>query len=96
MPKTVVGNDPDVCGYFFLPYQYFREASTLLAGRGETQAVTHYDVVWDDSAYLANEDKYPQYDYKFLQASTRRVGTYTFEGPLDYEYAAHAADGTGR
>ena len=96
VPKTVVGNDPDVCGYFFLPYQYFREASTLLAGRGETQAVTHYDVVWDDSAYLANEDKYPQYDYKFLQASTRRVGTYAFEGPLDYEYAAHAADGTGR
>ena len=83
-------NDPDVCGYFFLPYQYFQEGNVINpVGGHDTPSCSAFTVEWDDSSYLANRDKYPQYDYTYLEQSQKTMGMYTFNGADDYDYNKH-------
>lgn len=87
MTGTEYDNDPDVCGYFFLPYQYFQEGNVRAPVEGhDTSSCSAFKVEWDDSSYLANKDKYPQYDYTFLEQSQKTMGMYHFKGADDYDY----------
>eukprot|EP00727_Mastigamoeba_balamuthi_P008834 m51a1_g4573 hypothetical protein (571) ;mRNA; f:157189-159406 len=61
-------NDPDFCGYFFWPYEMMYQQTGVL-GAGNTYT-TNFDIVWDDSSYIANMDRHPEYDYSFVKAST--------------------------
>lgn len=86
----IVGNDPEQCGYFFLPYQYFQEGTNRSPKDGhDANSITFMSFVWDDSSYLKNKDQYHKYDYTYLEQSTKKLSKrsfYEFKGPLDYEY----------
>jgi hypothetical protein len=83
-----IGNDPEQCGYYFFPYQYFQEASVSAPAFGSDVAssVSYFDIEWDDSSYVANKESYPDLDFSYLEMSTHTIGMYTFDGPLDFEY----------
>ena len=85
-PVTIVGNDPEQCGYYFYPYQYFQEATTRMPAFGHDAlgSVTYYDIEWAPSSYLFNKDSYPKFDYQYLEKSTKQMKVYNFTGPIDF------------
>jgi len=85
-PVTIIDNDPDVCGFIFLPYQYYQVGTTSVYTGHDTPGVTAYKFEWDDSSYLVNKDKYPQYDYSLLEQSSKTNNIYKFDGPFDFNY----------
>eukprot|EP00808_Paulinella_micropora_P013209 g42419.t1 len=81
-PRTILPNDPDHCGFYFFPY-------TLIDtwwSRFHDSFVTDFEIDWHESSYLANKDKYPEYDYSHLEKSTKRQTRYHFLGPIPYEH----------
>ena len=88
-PVTVIGNDPDVCGFVFLPYQYYQVGTTAVYTGHDTPGISAVTFEWDDSSYRANKDKYPQYDYTELEKSTKNAKVYKFDGPFDFDYDKH-------
>jgi len=85
-PETIIGNDPNVCGYVFLPYQYYQIGTTSVYTGHDTPGISAITLEWDDSSYLVNKDKYPQYNYTLLELSTKKADVYHFDGPFDFNY----------
>ncbi|KAH7828462.1 putative papain family cysteine protease domain containing protein [Monocercomonoides exilis] len=71
-------NDPDNCGYYFIPYDILQKSNH----GGTTWSSTYFDIDWEDSSYLINKDKYPKYDYQYLENSVRKQKRHEFDGPL--------------
>jgi hypothetical protein len=87
IPESVVGNDPDLCGFWFIPYQYFQEGNVWYKPSGhDTPEVSFMNIEWDDQSYLTKKSTANQnLDYSLLEQSTKTQASYDFEGPLDYE-----------
>jgi len=85
-PKEVIGNDPQQCGFYFYPYQYFQEALARMpsAGHDALGSMSYYDIEWADSSYLANAASYSNFNYDFLRDSTKQMKVYNFTGPIDF------------
>lgn len=60
-------NHPQLCGFYFFPYELAEQIHA--AGQGFFE-VDDMEVIWDDSSYAANADKYPQFDYGLMKADT--------------------------
>ena len=56
----------DWCGHYFFPYCIMEAHLPWWGG----YVGNHFEIQWDDSSYLANKDKYPQFDYSWLEKST--------------------------
>ncbi|KAG9402543.1 hypothetical protein AC1031_007153 [Aphanomyces cochlioides] len=79
-PVEVYQNDPDLCGFYFLPYETVRRVSALFQGF----FVTSFDVEWAPQSYAANQERYPHLDYSLLRASTKTQRGANFDGPFPY------------
>jgi len=52
-PETVIGNHPNLCGFYFLPYQTFLEYTAINPPTGhDTPAVSYIGLEWNDRSYL--------------------------------------------
>ncbi|KAF0695860.1 Aste57867_13380 [Aphanomyces stellatus] len=93
-PVETYKNDPDVCGFYFLPYETIRTVSALFDGF----FVNNMDVNWAPQSYLANRAQFPQFDYSLLEASTKTQQVVDFDGPFPYAhvYKQHASRRHGR
>eukprot|EP00727_Mastigamoeba_balamuthi_P003069 m51a1_g1276 hypothetical protein (570) ;mRNA; f:108271-110372 len=60
-------NDEDFCGYYFIPYQTFDRMFSMFP---QTTNSFLFDIEWDDSSYLSNAGRFPQYDYSLVKMST--------------------------
>ena len=70
----------DLCGYWFFSY----DAMVKVAGLYNNYYSTFFDMTWDDSAYLINSAKYPQYDYSFVKSSSGTLQQMNFNGPSPF------------
>ena len=87
-PEEVIGNDPEQCGYYFVPYATFQQQHADAPASGyNTPAVSAIDIEWDDRSYLAN--KAAGFDYTPLEQSTKQQRKLRFDGPFDFEYDQH-------
>eukprot|EP01029_Cantina_marsupialis_P030826 TRINITY_DN84_c0_g1_i1.p1 TRINITY_DN84_c0_g1~~TRINITY_DN84_c0_g1_i1.p1 ORF type:complete len:586 (-),score=189.62 TRINITY_DN84_c0_g1_i1:722-2479(-) len=59
-------NHDDWCGYYFYPYQVFKDM-VLFGG----SYVNDYSLEFHESSYAVNADKYPQYDYSLVKKATK-------------------------
>lgn len=71
-------NDTDRCGFYFIPYEALRHWIMQFQGF----FVNSFDIAWDPRSYIANRDKYPEFDYTLLEASTKRQNHSEFLGPF--------------
>lgn len=69
VPSEVRPNHPDLCGFYFFPYEL---AETISAHGQGTFEVDDMEVVWSDASFAANAADYPDKDYSMLQADTYR------------------------
>ncbi|EQC42579.1 hypothetical protein SDRG_00309 [Saprolegnia diclina VS20] len=76
-PKTVLENDTDRCGFYFISYDAVRRYSTQFG----QFFVNSFDIAWDDRSYAANKATYPAFDYSLLTSSTRKQHHDDFTGP---------------
>jgi len=76
-------NDPDVCGFWLIPYHVVERMSSFLVP-GEFFS-THMDITWDDQSYVANAATNPGLDYSWIKASTFVQKNYTFAGPFAFD-----------
>eukprot|EP00727_Mastigamoeba_balamuthi_P005056 m51a1_g14549 hypothetical protein (474) ;mRNA; r:988919-992978 len=82
-PVSVVGNHKQ-CGYYFYPYETFRQATINYPPTGiATPVVMHFDVDWKDSSYVyGSRSSWPQ--YRLLNQSLRSSAEVKFDGPWDW------------
>ena len=80
VPVEYGENDPDFCGFWFIPYQYFQEGNIRYHVTGhDTPQVSYVSFKWDDRSYVANEE--PGFDYTLLKQSTHKQKVIDFDGP---------------
>jgi hypothetical protein len=60
-------NHPDLCGFYFFPYEL---ADTIRATGDGSFEVDDFEIKWSESSYAANQHKYPDMDYTLLKADT--------------------------
>jgi len=87
-------NHPDLCGFYFFPYEL---ADTIRATGDGSFEVDDFDIHWSESSYAANAHLYPDMDYTLVKADTLRqeqvVRAKPFLRPQDA--AASWGDGAG-
>eukprot|EP01107_Rhizomastix_libera_P017462 TRINITY_DN828_c0_g1_i1.p1 TRINITY_DN828_c0_g1~~TRINITY_DN828_c0_g1_i1.p1 ORF type:complete len:647 (+),score=128.92 TRINITY_DN828_c0_g1_i1:270-1943(+) len=89
-PETVIGNHPNLCGFYFLPYQTFLEYTAINPPTGhDTPAVSYIGLKWNERSYLSKKDKDSKYDYSLLEQSTKKDPETSFDGPFDFNFAKH-------
>ena len=73
-------NDPDLCGYYALPYATYELVTSTI---GSTYA-TDLDIRWPDSAYARADraDRVDGKDYALLEANTVTQAQRRFSGPF--------------
>lgn len=60
-------NDPELCGFYFFPYDLAEEIN---AGTGGFE-VSDMDVKWHPSSFAANAERFPDRDYTLIRRDTR-------------------------
>ena len=85
----VLPNDPDACGFYFMPY----EAERQYINRFEGFYVSSFDIEWHPQSYYANHQDYPDVDYAEVLKSTRKQNQYTFDGPFPFAHVVADNDG---
>ncbi|KAJ0404827.1 hypothetical protein ATCC90586_000901 [Pythium insidiosum] len=73
-------NDPDVCGFYFYPY----EVQQQYVNKFEGFYVNNYDIRWHPQSFLANKDEFPELDYSDVEKSTKKQNKYDFVGPFPF------------
>ncbi|BFU20930.1 hypothetical protein KM1_156400 [Entamoeba histolytica HM-3:IMSS] len=56
----------EFCGHYMFPYCILNKHLPFWGG----YVGSHFEIEWDDRSYLINKDKYPEFDYKFIEEST--------------------------
>ena len=64
--EEAYANDPDLCGYYFFPYELQEEINSAEGGF----EVSDMGVEWHRSAYAVNAKDYPNLDYALLHRDT--------------------------
>jgi len=78
--EEILEDDPDVCGYYFYPYEIWQQYSSSLGA----VSVDHFELEWHPQSYAANQALYPELDYSDVVASTRKQRQYDFVGPFPF------------
>jgi hypothetical protein len=73
-------NDPDVCGFYFYPYEIQQQYNAKFGNF----YVNNYEIEWAPQSYAANKAKFPELDYTDVEASTRNQTKYDFVGPFPF------------
>lgn len=73
-------NDPDQCGFYFMPYEVVQRYVNLFEGF----FVNAFDVVWHPQSYAANQQEYPHLDYSHVKESTQSQRQREFVGPFPF------------
>ena len=71
--QDLLQNDEELCGYYFWPYELNDKIISLYGGFFST----YFEIEWDDSSYLKNASKYPQYNYDLVKSSTGHLRDYS-------------------
>jgi len=71
-------NDPDVCGYNFIPYETYE---TLSARFGDVTA-TSFDIEWSERSYASRAKA--GFDYSLIKGSTHKLKTVPQYRPSRY------------
>ncbi|OQS01552.1 hypothetical protein ACHHYP_00562 [Achlya hypogyna] len=77
-PVQVYPNDPDQCGFYFIPYEVNRKINAQFQGF----FVNSFNITWAPQSYSANAKDFPQYDYSLIESSTKRQHYTSFDGPF--------------
>ncbi|OQR89530.1 hypothetical protein THRCLA_09705, partial [Thraustotheca clavata] len=77
-PVEIYPNNPDLCGFYFIPYEVNRKITAQFQGF----FVNSFDISWAPQSYVANQHNFPQYDYTLLQNSTKTQRGKKFDGPF--------------
>ncbi|POM76336.1 Hypothetical protein PHPALM_6433 [Phytophthora palmivora] len=83
--EEVRENDPDVCGFYFYPYEVLQQYKSQFGNF----YVNNFEVEWHAQSYAANKAFYPDLDYSEVEKSTRKQKQYDFVGPFPF---AHIVD----
>jgi hypothetical protein len=78
--EEILEDDPDVCGYYFYPYEVMR---TYARTFGDV-SIDNFELEWHPQSYAANQALYPELDYSDVVASTRKQRQYDFVGPFPF------------
>ncbi|OQR93357.1 hypothetical protein THRCLA_08461 [Thraustotheca clavata] len=73
-------NDPDRCGFYFMPYEAIRRFISQFQGF----YVNSFDIEWGAQSYLINREKFPHLDYTLLEKSTLFQHANHFDGPFPF------------
>lgn len=76
----VRANDPDQCGFYFMPYEVVQRYVNLFEGF----FVNAFDIVWHPQSYAANQEEYPNLDYSYVKESTQTQRQREFVGPFPF------------
>ncbi|OQS05545.1 hypothetical protein THRCLA_02360 [Thraustotheca clavata] len=71
-------NNPDVCGFYFYPYEKQRAGAQL----GWEVSVDDLEVTWAPQSYLANAHRFPHLDYTWINQSTKVQNPAPIQGPI--------------
>ncbi|CAH0515588.1 unnamed protein product [Peronospora belbahrii] len=86
--EEVHENDPDVCGFYFYPYQVQEHYKTQFGNF----YVNNFDIEWQAQSYVANKVLYPDLDYHDVIESTYQQRQYEFIGPLPFAHVIAKKD----
>ncbi|KAL4158900.1 hypothetical protein PRNP1_004674 [Phytophthora ramorum] len=78
--EEVRENDPDVCGFYFYPYEVQQQYKAQFGNF----YVNNFEVEWHAQSYAANKALYPGLDYSEVEKSTRKQNQYEFVGPFPF------------
>ncbi|POM77337.1 hypothetical protein PHPALM_5290 [Phytophthora palmivora] len=78
--EEVRENDPDVCGFYFYPYEVLQQYKSQFGNF----YVNNFEVEWHAQSYAANKAFYPDLDYSEVEKSTRKQKQYDFVGPFPF------------
>ncbi|KAI9980728.1 hypothetical protein PInf_010047 [Phytophthora infestans] len=78
VPDEVRENDPDVCGFYFYPYEVQQQYKSKFGNF----YVNNFEIEWHAQSYAANKAFYPGLDYSDVEKSTRKQNQYEFVGPF--------------
>ncbi|ETW02299.1 hypothetical protein H310_05847 [Aphanomyces invadans] len=73
-------NDPDRCGFYFMPYATIRQYIAQFQGF----YVNSFDIEWATQSFGANRHKYPHLNYTLLDLSTHHQNHNKFDGPFPH------------
>ncbi|KAF0742966.1 hypothetical protein AaE_008574 [Aphanomyces astaci] len=76
----VRANDPDRCGFYFMPYASIRQYIAQFQGF----YVNSFDIEWAPQSFAANRHKFPHLNYTLLERSTRHQNRSSFDGPFPH------------
>ncbi|EQC31798.1 hypothetical protein SDRG_10587 [Saprolegnia diclina VS20] len=80
VPSEVRSNDPDRCGFYFMPYEAIRRYIAQFQGF----YVNAFDIEWHPQSYLRHKAKYPHLNYDLLTQSTAFQHADDFDGPFPF------------
>ncbi|KAF4039593.1 hypothetical protein GN244_ATG08238 [Phytophthora infestans] len=80
VPDEVRENDPDVCGFYFYPYEVQQQYKSKFGNF----YVNNFEIEWHAQSYAANKAFYPGLDYSDVEKSTRKQNQYEFVGPFPF------------
>lgn len=86
-PEEIRENDPDVCGFYFYPYEVLQRYKAQFGNF----YVNTFEIEWHAQSYAANKVFYSNLDYTEVEKSTRKQNQYKFVGPFPF---AHIVDKT--
>jgi hypothetical protein len=81
-------NDPDICGFYFMPYESIRRYIAQFQGF----YVNSFDIEWAPQSFYANRHHYRQFDYTLLRNSTRLQNRSRFDGPFPFAHVVPKTD----
>ncbi|RLN90615.1 hypothetical protein BBJ28_00004176 [Nothophytophthora sp. Chile5] len=78
--EEVLENDPDVCGFYFYPYEVQQQYKTQF---GNFYA-NNFELEWHAQSFAANKELFPGLDYSDVEKSTRKQNHYESVGPFPF------------
>ncbi|KAF0695858.1 Aste57867_13378 [Aphanomyces stellatus] len=73
-------NDPDRCGFYFIPYASIRQYIAQFQGF----YVNSFEIEWAPQSFAANKHKYSHLNYTLLEKSTFHQNHNDFDGPFPH------------
>ncbi|RLN49838.1 hypothetical protein BBJ29_010116, partial [Phytophthora kernoviae] len=78
--EEVLENDPDVCGYYFYPYEVLQQYKSQFG----SFYVNNFEIEWHPQSFAANKAYFAGLDYSDIEKSTRKQNQYEFLGPFPF------------
>jgi len=77
---NILKDDEDLCGFWFWPYEMLNKQ----VGMYNNYYSTYFEIEWDDQSYLKNASSHPELNYTYIESSTFKQKSMTFETPSPF------------